>query len=155
MIRLASPAANARRELKTGRPVRFDLTEQTRQAIDDYIRVASKKSGEDLFVGRRGQGQCMTTRQAGLRRQYDRLPHGGSRSPRVIEHDQNRSTHDHAPTSMFVWTGDCAHVRTRNDSLCRGPYRRQPGGGSGHHHAEYDLRCSSAFAATFTVKDRT
>jgi hypothetical protein len=23
---------------KTGRPVRFELTEQTRQAIDDYIR---------------------------------------------------------------------------------------------------------------------
>jgi integrase len=51
------------RQRKTGRPVRFELTEQTRQAIDEYIRVANKKSGEYLFVGRCGQGQCMTTRQ--------------------------------------------------------------------------------------------
>src|SRR4051795_12699366 len=51
------------RQKKTGQPVRFELTEQTRQAVDDYIRVAGKKPGEALFVGRRGQGQCMTTRQ--------------------------------------------------------------------------------------------
>ena len=51
------------RQRKTGRPVRFELTEQTRQSIDDYMRVANKKSGEYLFVGRRGQGQSMTTRQ--------------------------------------------------------------------------------------------
>ena len=51
------------RQRKTGRPVRFELTEQTRQAIDAYIRVANKKSGEHLFLGRRSQGQCMTTRQ--------------------------------------------------------------------------------------------
>jgi integrase len=51
------------RQRKTGRPVRFELTEQTRQAIDDYIRLAGKKVGEFLFVGRRGQGNCMTTRQ--------------------------------------------------------------------------------------------
>src|SRR5205809_5519167 len=51
------------RQKKTGRPVRFELSEQTRQAIDDYIHLASKKSGQYLFVGRRGDGQCMTTRQ--------------------------------------------------------------------------------------------
>ena len=34
------------RQRKTGRPVRFELTEQTQQAIDAYIRVANKKSGE-------------------------------------------------------------------------------------------------------------
>src|SRR5690242_4424809 len=50
------------RQRKTGRPVRFELTEQTRQAIDDYIRLVSKKSGEFLFTGRR-PGQGMTTRQ--------------------------------------------------------------------------------------------
>ena len=50
------------RQRKTGRPVRFELTEQTRQAIDDYIRLAGKKSGEFLFTGRR-PGQGMTTRQ--------------------------------------------------------------------------------------------
>src|ERR1039458_10694305 len=32
------------RQKKTGRPVRFELTEQTRQAVDEYIRTASKKS---------------------------------------------------------------------------------------------------------------
>jgi hypothetical protein len=25
---------------KTGRPVRFELTEQTRQAVDDYLKAA-------------------------------------------------------------------------------------------------------------------
>jgi integrase len=51
------------RQKKTGQPVRFELTEQTRQAVDDYIRVAGKKPGEALFVGRRGPGRCMSTRQ--------------------------------------------------------------------------------------------
>jgi integrase len=50
------------RQRKTGRPVRFELTEQTRQAIDDYIRLVGKKSGEFLFKGRR-PGQGITTRQ--------------------------------------------------------------------------------------------
>src|SRR6202048_599448 len=52
------------RQRKTGQPVRFEVTEQTRQAVDDYIRVTGKKSGEFLFVSRRrGLGRCMTTRQ--------------------------------------------------------------------------------------------
>jgi len=50
------------RQRKTGHSVRFELTEQTRQAIDDYIRVAGKKPGELLFKGRR-EGRSMTTRQ--------------------------------------------------------------------------------------------
>jgi len=50
------------RQRKTGRPVRFELTEQTRHAIDNYIRLAGKKSGEFLFTGRR-PGSSMTTRQ--------------------------------------------------------------------------------------------
>ena len=51
------------RQKKTGRPVRFELTEQTRQAVDDYIRTDGKKPGEFLFTASRGLGQCMTTRQ--------------------------------------------------------------------------------------------
>jgi integrase len=51
------------RQKKTGQPVKFELTEQTRQAVDDYLRVAHKKPGEPIFTGRRGAGQCMTTRQ--------------------------------------------------------------------------------------------
>ncbi len=50
------------RQKKTGRPVRFELTEPTRQAIDDYLKVTGKKPGEFLFSGRRA-GQSMTTRQ--------------------------------------------------------------------------------------------
>jgi integrase len=51
------------RQKKTGRPVKFELTDQTRQAVDDYLKAAGKKPGEFLFTGRRGIGQCMTTRQ--------------------------------------------------------------------------------------------
>jgi integrase len=51
------------RQRKTGQPVRFELTDQTRQTVDDYVKAASKKPGEFLFTGRRGPGQCMTTRQ--------------------------------------------------------------------------------------------
>src|SRR5882762_8851091 len=38
------------RQKKTGRPVRFELTEQTRQAVDDYLKVANKRPGEFLFT---------------------------------------------------------------------------------------------------------
>jgi integrase len=31
------------RQKKTGRPVRFELSEQTRQAVDDYLRTAKTK----------------------------------------------------------------------------------------------------------------
>ena len=51
------------RQKKTGQPVRFEMTEQTRQSVDDYIRAAGTKPGEFLFIGRHGPGQCMTTRQ--------------------------------------------------------------------------------------------
>ena len=50
------------RQKKTGRPVRFELTEQIRQAVDDYLKAAGKKAGEFLFTGRRGFEHCMTTR---------------------------------------------------------------------------------------------
>lgn len=33
------------RQKKTGRPVKFELTDQTRQAVDDYLKAASKKCG--------------------------------------------------------------------------------------------------------------
>jgi len=40
-----------------------ELTDQTRQAVDDYLKTAGKKSGDFLFTGRRGDGRCITTRQ--------------------------------------------------------------------------------------------
>jgi integrase len=51
------------RQKKTGRPVKFELTDQTRQAIDDYLKAAGKAPGDFLFNGRRGLGHCMSTRQ--------------------------------------------------------------------------------------------
>src|SRR5207248_1590957 len=51
------------RQKKTGRPVRFELTEQTRQAVDDYIKAAGKKPGEFLCSGRGDHHRSITTRQ--------------------------------------------------------------------------------------------
>jgi len=39
------------------------LSEQTRQAIDDYLKATKKRPGEFLFTGRRGANVSMTTRQ--------------------------------------------------------------------------------------------
>jgi len=41
------------RQRKTERPVRFELTELTRQALDDYLRITGVESGDYLFPGRR------------------------------------------------------------------------------------------------------
>ena len=51
------------RQKKTDRPARFEFTEQTRQAVDDYIKATGKKPGEFLFSGRGDHNRCMTTRQ--------------------------------------------------------------------------------------------
>jgi integrase len=51
------------RQKKTGQPVRFELTEQTRQTVDDYIKTAGKTPGGFMFAGRRGLQRSMTTRQ--------------------------------------------------------------------------------------------
>jgi integrase len=56
------------RQKKTGRPIRFELTEQTRHAIDHYVTAAGKKPGEFLFSGRRGdEHDHEAIRSAGLR----------------------------------------------------------------------------------------
>lgn len=51
------------RQRKTGRPVRFELTEQTREAIDEYLSATGAKPGDFLFPGRGGRDRCLTTRQ--------------------------------------------------------------------------------------------
>ena len=51
------------RQKKTGRPVRFELSEQTRQAVDYYLKATGKRLGEFLFTDRRGPDRNMTTRQ--------------------------------------------------------------------------------------------
>ncbi len=51
------------RQKKTGRPVKFEISEQTRQSIDDYLETKNKVPGDYLFTGHRGEDRCLTTRQ--------------------------------------------------------------------------------------------
>ena len=48
------------RQRKTGRPVRFEITEQTRQAIDDHL---SQRGGASYLFPGRGPAGHLTTRQ--------------------------------------------------------------------------------------------
>jgi hypothetical protein len=48
-MRSIAPRYGRRRPVS---PSGFELTEQTRQAVDDYIKAAGKKPGEFLFSGR-------------------------------------------------------------------------------------------------------
>jgi integrase len=50
------------RQKKTGRPVRFELTEPTRQALDDYLGKERKNPSDFLFPGRL-PGQSTSPRQ--------------------------------------------------------------------------------------------
>src|SRR5262247_1212152 len=54
--------ANVRQQ-KTGRPVRFELTESTRETLDNYLRGTNRKAGEYLFPGGRNLNRPLSTRQ--------------------------------------------------------------------------------------------
>ena len=58
------------RQKKTGRPVKFEQTELTRQALDDYLRGTGKKSGDYLFTGWRRTGHITTRQYARLLSQW-------------------------------------------------------------------------------------
>jgi integrase len=49
------------RQSKSGLPVRFEITEQTRQAVDEHL-AARKRPGDFLFHSGRGMGRCLSTR---------------------------------------------------------------------------------------------
>jgi integrase len=51
------------RQKKTGHPVKFELTEATRQSLDAYLKATGKQVGEFLFSGRRRPMGHLTTRQ--------------------------------------------------------------------------------------------
>lgn len=51
------------RQRKTGQPVRFELTEQSREALDAYIKATEIRLGDYLFPSRRFPHRNMTTRQ--------------------------------------------------------------------------------------------
>jgi len=48
------------RQKKTGRPVRFELTEQTRQAVDDYIKAAGKTPAPNIVCDQAGSTILVT-----------------------------------------------------------------------------------------------
>jgi integrase len=58
----AKDRANVRQR-KTGRPVRFELTEPTRQSLDDYLRNNNRQASDYLFPGGRDLCRPLTTRQ--------------------------------------------------------------------------------------------
>jgi integrase len=51
------------RQRKTGHPVKFELTEQTREAVDAYLKVQQKHLGDYLFESRGRPDRCISTRQ--------------------------------------------------------------------------------------------
>ena len=51
------------RQKKTGRPVKFELTEQTRESIDAYLAESKREIGQCLFPGRGVPDKHLTTRQ--------------------------------------------------------------------------------------------
>jgi integrase len=53
------------RQEKTGRPVKFELTDQTREAVDNYPKVAGKKPGQ--FCSKGAADRLATSRRASTR----------------------------------------------------------------------------------------
>jgi integrase len=51
------------RQKKTGRPVRFEITEQARQSVDEYLRLTQRQPSSFLFGGGRGKERSLTSRQ--------------------------------------------------------------------------------------------
>ena len=51
------------RQKKTGRPVRSELTEQTRESVDEYLRSTGREPAQFLFPGRGESGRHLTTGQ--------------------------------------------------------------------------------------------
>ncbi len=51
------------RQRKTGRPVKFEVTEQTRESVDSHLRQSARQSGQYLFPGRGAPDKHLTTRQ--------------------------------------------------------------------------------------------
>jgi integrase len=51
------------RQRKTGRPVKFELTEHTREAVDTHIRTSGLRPGQFLFSSRKDRTRSISTRQ--------------------------------------------------------------------------------------------
>ena len=53
------------RQSKTGHPVKFEITEQTRQSIDNYLAGSRELSTDFLFAGPHRKDRSLSTRQYG------------------------------------------------------------------------------------------
>tara|TARA_B100000315_G_C14523929_1_gene562897 strand:- start:741 stop:1361 length:621 start_codon:yes stop_codon:yes gene_type:complete len=51
------------RQRKTGRPVQFEITEQTREALSAWITISRRQSGDYLFPSRTDGADHLSTRQ--------------------------------------------------------------------------------------------
>ncbi|MDQ2084453.1 tyrosine-type recombinase/integrase [Xanthobacteraceae bacterium Astr-EGSB] len=51
------------RQRKTGCPVKFELTEHTREAVDAHIRACGLRPGQFLFSSRKDRSRPISTRQ--------------------------------------------------------------------------------------------
>jgi len=66
------------RQPKTGHPVRFEPTEQIREAVDQYIRSAGRKPGEFLFPSARPLHVDRAVRPVGLEMDSRHRPRSGT-----------------------------------------------------------------------------
>jgi len=103
------------RQKKTGLPVRFEVTEQTRKAVDDYIRAADMKPGEFLFAAPRRPGHGLSTRQ------YARL----------VEHPPCRLVHELRRGLRFAMAVARCHISNDGLSAIIDVYMLDGGGGEG------------------------
>jgi integrase len=69
------------RRMKTGRPVRHDVTEQTRQSLDAFLRSSGRQLGQVLLSGRGGSDRSLTTRQYARLVERWRVSVGSLKSP--------------------------------------------------------------------------
>jgi len=97
------------RQSKTGRPVRFELTDQTRLAIDEYLRQTERKPGRFLFAGRGDDSRGLT---AAHFRQWDL-------ATVVRQAGQPLRMSAVGPTQMTLkWAAETALLNLGSDSEC-------------------------------------
>lgn len=86
--------------------MKFELTEQTREAVDAYLKGKRKHVGDYLFEGRGSSDRCISTRQ------YSRLVSSWVAAigldPRLFGTHSLRRT---KATLIYRWTGNLRAVQ--------------------------------------------
>jgi len=100
------------RQKKTGRPVRFEVADQTQMAIDDYLRLTNRKPGQFLFAGRGNKGGVTTRQYARLVQEW--VPSIGLDPAKFGNHSLRRTKAVHIPV------GSCrsAQQQTKYFEIC-------------------------------------